>query len=339
MSTPTQSVQRLLAIAVATLALAACGGGGGGSSTIPSGGATSSPTISPATPTPSPSPTPATHAVTGTLTDYVAKTAIAGATVTIGSLPSGSCVGWAGCGSPAAPTVTTTTASDGTFSFAAVANGTHFLTIALDAAPTTNQTYTILHRSITVNGATLALGNVNISQLSTDESAWLKQLNVDRATISYPATGPVVIDEYDQEAARAEAEAVAANTYPFGSATESVFVAQVSALPGAIGGYSGVAAGAVGTGQSLQADASFFSEKALCANGDWRTCPFSETTGHYINLSQDSLSWVGLGESATAAVTGSNVAGFNIYSGITTYQGLTARTASSVKRLVAPLVR
>ncbi len=335
-----QFVRRALAIAVATLALAACGGGGGGSSSIPTGGPTATPTLAPATPTPTPSPTaaPAKHAVTGTLTDYVAKTAIAGATVTLGALPSGACQGWAGCGSPAAPTVTTTTATDGTFSFGAVANGTYFLTIALDAAPTTNQTYTILHRSITVNGATLALGSVNISQLSSDESAWLKQLNIDRAAVSYPATGPVVIDEYDQEAARAEAAAVAANTYPYTDATELVFMGQAAAQPGSFGAGGGVADGNVGPGQWNQAESAFFAEKANCPNGDWRSCVFASITGHYIYLSQDSAVWVGIGESASAAVAGSGFPGLYAYSGIITQQGSSARTASTVRRL-APLVR
>ena len=210
--------------------------------------------------------------VTGVLTDFVAQTAIAGATVTIGTLPNASTCGpgWAGCGTALAPTYTAVTQSNGSFSVAGVPNtGSYFLTIGVDANPTVSQTYTILHCTIAVsaaNGVT-NLGTLNISKLSSDEAAWLKQLNTDRATISYPATGPTVMDEYSEEGARDEAAAVANGTDPFSDATETLFADQVLAQPGTISyGWRTVDAESLGPGEWNRAESAYFSEKANCPN-------------------------------------------------------------------------
>lgn len=335
----------LSAFALSMTALAACGGGAG---SLPStSGSESSGGTTHSTPTPTP-----TYSVSGTLDDYVAQTAISGAVVTIGGFPASNCIGWAACGAPVAPSYTATTGSNGTWSISNVPSGTYFMMIvsAQDAnlnPATTAQAYTILHRSVVVSGANLALGTVNISQVQSYEAAWLSQLNSDRASVAYPATGAVVLDEYDEEAARAEAAAVANGTDDYGDSTESIFAQQAAAQPGYIGsGAGGVSDASTGPYDWQTVETSMFAnEKANCendyaiSNGSWATCPFKSNTGHYINLAQDSLVWIGLGESANgAAPNSSGLTGgpWWIYAGVTSYDNTSARTMG-VKRRAAAL--
>ncbi|HEV8022244.1 MAG TPA: hypothetical protein VGP41_13310, partial [Candidatus Lustribacter sp.] len=42
------------------------------------------------------------------------------------------------------------------------------------------------------------------------------------------------------------------------------------------------------------AEAAFMAEAANCPGGDWQTCAFAETTGHYINIMAAS-NWAGVG--------------------------------------------
>jgi hypothetical protein len=306
-----------IAALTAILALTACSGGSGGNG----GGGNPLPPVNTSTPTP-------TFSVSGTLTD--GATALSGATVTIGTLPASTCAGWAGCGFPLAPTLTATTAADGTFTVTNLVNGSYMLTISKDTAPTTAQTYAILHRQITVASANVALGSVKIVKLSSDESAWIARLNTDRATIAFPATGPVVMDEYAQEQARQWAIEVDAGTTPYTDAGYAPYQTAYGAKPGSIGS----AGGALDLNDTWQdAEAIWFAEKANCPGGDWRTCTFSGTTGHYINLAQDSVVWVGVGEDL-AGHYGSDLTthGFDV---MTIYKGSTARTASSVIRAIA----
>ncbi|HTU70176.1 MAG TPA: carboxypeptidase-like regulatory domain-containing protein [Candidatus Baltobacteraceae bacterium] len=332
--------------ALSFFGLVACGGSGGAGSSA-GGGAVANGYL-PAAPTPNATGSPAIttgDVVSGTLTDYVTQKPIAGATVTLGAFPASDCVGWEACGSPVAPRQTTTTAANGSWSIGGLTNGSYFLTIAMDGNPALAQTYTILHRSVTIAGANAALGEVNISKLSSYESAWLAQINSDRASVATPATGPVVIDEYDEEAARAEAAAVADGQYPYGDSTEGVFGDEASSQTGYFeDGNGGVADANAGPYDWQAAESAFFAnEKENCEseydvpNGSWVSCPFEENTGHYINLAQDSLVWVGLGESATAAVSSSNVAGWWIYAGVTSYDSTTARTAAETSRRASAL--
>jgi hypothetical protein len=45
-------------------------------------------------------------------------------------------------------------------------------------------------------------------------------------------------------------------------------------------------------------------EKANCPGGNWQTCTYAGTTGHYINISNTNTVWIGMGESATSYVNG-----------------------------------
>jgi hypothetical protein len=316
-------------LAVLTVGLAACSGGGaggGGGGIVPGGGGSATPT-----PTPAPTATPVSYTASGTLTDSVTSSVISGATVTIGSMPATSCSGWAGCGMPVAPTHVATTAPDGTFSITGLASGTYFLTISVDASPTATQTHTILHRSIAISSANLALGTVHISALSADEKGWLHQLNIDRGSVSFPTTSPVVADEYDTVASRADSAGIQSGAYPYGDPTEAVFASQAASQPGAFTSISTVADDRVGAGDWAGAETDFYNEKPNCA--DWRTCTFVGSgvgkNGHYIILSQDSAVWFGLAESSAPALAGSGITGLYVYTGIITDFGATTRTASS----------
>jgi hypothetical protein len=187
--------QQLVAVAGATALaalLAACGGGGGGSD----------PGIVPTSQTASPTPTPQT--VSGTLVDYSSSAPLAGFTVTVGTAPSvSSCLAAQTassqpCGVPASPLPTVTTAADGTFSVTVPSAGNYMLQIAKDTAHAT------LHRIVGVNGAT-AIGSVKITALSSDEQAWLTDVNSQRATVSVPTSfANLVVDEYAEEQTRAD---------------------------------------------------------------------------------------------------------------------------------------
>jgi hypothetical protein len=173
--------QQLVAVAGATALaalLAACGGGGGGSN----------PGIVPTSQTASPTPTPQT--VSGTLVDYSSSAPLAGFIVTVGTAPSvSSCLAAQTassqpCGVPASPLQTVTTAADGTFSVTVPSAGNYMLQIAKDTAHAT------LHRIVGV---------------SSDEQAWLTDVNSQRATVSVPTSfANLVVDEYAEEQTRAD---------------------------------------------------------------------------------------------------------------------------------------
>ena len=282
------------ALLACSLALAACGGGGGGSSSITPPGAS---------PTPVPTVTPVPQAITGTIQDYISSAPLAGFTVTVGTLPNiATCNGAQTqalnvCGQPASVTATATTASDGTFTVTGVPVGTYMLTIAKDT------TYATLHRKVTVAVGTTAIGTQKIIALSADEQAWLKDVNLQRVTYSFPQSfGNLVIDEFAEEQSRAEVDAIAAGTQPFGDATEALFGSYYSATPGALYQTSGVAA-AGGTSGYLIADNAWFTEKGICVNGNWKTCVFASNTGHYMALSDTQAVWIGLGQSKIALRT------------------------------------
>lgn len=309
---------RFIGIALFAI-LAACSGGsggGGGSNNGSSGGSGGG--VIP----------PTTFSISGTVAEFTSGAPIAGATVTIGSLPSSStCAGWTGCGSPLSPVATPTTDANGSFSANLASTGSYMLTIGKDANPTSAQTYAILHRSISVS-ANLNLGTLKIAKLSSDETAWIARLNSDRATIAIPATGAVVVDEYAEEQARQWAIDVDAGTTPFTDAGFAPYQAAYGAKPGSIGS----AGGALAVSDTWQdAETAWFAEKANCPGGDWRTCTFASNTGHYINLAQDSVVWAGLGEDLTGHYQGGTFRGFDV---MTVYEGSTARTASIAHRAI-----
>lgn len=285
----------------AALAVAGCGGGGGGSnpgSVIPTGpgGSTTSPTP---TPTRTPTPTPSPAAISGTAVEYTSSAALAGFTVTVGQTPPpATCLNAESntsmpCGVVASPLPTVTTSASGAFALT-VPLGTYMLTIGKD------NTYATLHRTITVTSSGLALGTVRVAALSADEQAWLTDVNNQRATVSNPVSfSNLAIDEFAEEQAHAEANAVATGAQPYGDATEQLFAGYYAAEAAAMYSASGVASEQGAAGAYAAADTSWMSEKANCTNGSWQTCTFSDSTGHYINISNTQNVWVGLGESST----------------------------------------
>jgi hypothetical protein len=294
--------------AIAALAVAGCGGGGGtsgGTSVVPTGGGGSSVTPTPTattSPTPTATPTIAPQSISGTAVEFTSGAALAGFTVTIGQTPAPStCLNSESntvmaCGSVASPAATATTSSSGAFTLSAVP-GTYMLTIGKDS------TFATLHRTITVAATGLALGSVKISALTADEQAWVADLNSQRATVSVPVSfANLQVDEYAQELARAEAAAVANGTQPFGDPTEALYQTLYAAEPGVIYQASGSAAEYPTTSAYVSVDNAFFAEKANCPGGSWTNCPFSQSTGHYINLANTQNVWVGVGESATPLI-------------------------------------
>lgn len=189
-----------LSATIILAAIVACGGGGGtpGPNPLPP----IQPTTAPQTyavsgtvngcdstylgavePTPSPAPQ--------TLPPCTPDTALSGATVTLGQMPSSTCSGQS-CAAPLNPLPAQTTAPNGTFAFAGVPAGTYMIVIS------NGMGYAVLHQAVTV--PTSGALSYKLSALSSTEQAWLVDVNAGRA--KYGATTPAVIDENAQEVAR-----------------------------------------------------------------------------------------------------------------------------------------
>ncbi len=237
--------------------------------------------------------------INGTLAEFTSGAALAGFTITVGSTPDPyTCLNSQSassmpCGVVASPVATETTGPSGTFSLPNIPLGTYMITIG-NGSPT----YSTLHRTYTVTPGVNALGTLNVSQLSSDEQAWLADINNQRATVSYPISfANLVIDEYAEEQARAEATAIANGTDPYSDSTEGIFCTNYTNSPGGIGYAAGVADLQPQASAYVAADNAWFGEKDNCPNDSWQGCTFAENTGHYINLSQTNDVWIGVGES------------------------------------------
>jgi hypothetical protein len=163
-------------------------------------------------------------------------------------------------------------------------------------------TYATLHRTITVAAGTpLALGTLKVAALSSDEQAWVVDVNTQRATVSVPVSfANLAVDEYAEEQARAEVAAIVSGAQPYGDTTEELFNGYYYASPGVIYGAGSVAALVGSPSAYLTADALWMNEKGNCPSGNWMTCTFSETTGHYINISSTGDVWLGISESSSS---------------------------------------
>jgi Carboxypeptidase regulatory-like domain len=275
--------------------LAACGGGTG--------------TVTPSTGTLSGAQT-ATGGVNGTLNELASGAPIAGARVTVGAQPSNSCDGWSECGEPLVPVASTTSAANGTFTLPPLLDGEYFVTIAVDANPVVAQTYAILHRTVTVVDGMLVLGTMHLARLSGDESAWVRDLNDRRSTVSFPTSGTVVIDEYAEEQARRWATDVDAGKTAYTDAGYGPYQRAYANDPGAIGNPAGALDGNMGW---QRAEGAWFAEKANCPGGDWTACAYAENTGHYINLSENDAVWAGVGEGGATAPSSTGIGGYYPY--------------------------
>jgi hypothetical protein len=184
-------------------------------------------------------------------------------------------------------------------------------------------TFATLHR--TVSSASPALGTVKIAALSTDEQGWLVDINAVRALISVPTSyANLVVDEFAEEQARTESNAVAAGTAPFGDVTEAQYLGFYAAMPNLVYSQAGsvqavqhdplgfpvtYGSGAITVTQPATApgyqgaDAAWmYGEIQNCPSNNWKTCTFSAINGHYINLANTLDVWAGLGESTSNIV-------------------------------------
>jgi hypothetical protein len=285
------------------IALCACGGGGSGSGASGGGGAGA--TIVPtATSTPASGTTASSLSVSGSVVELVSGAALAGFTVTVGQVPpAATCLNGESnasmpCGIPAAPATTAATGGNGSFTIAVPSAGTYMLTIGKDT------TYATIHRTIAVTASGLTLGTLKVAALSSDEQAWLIDVNTQRATVSYPTSfSNLTVDEYAEEQARQWASDVLAGKTIYGDAGygpyQSAYGSSLGSLYAAAGTLSQNIAGQ--TSAFKLSDNVWMSEKSNCPGGNWQTCTYSPTTGHYINISNTQMVWLGLGEAWNTA--------------------------------------
>lgn len=213
------TMTRFLVLGTFVLAatLAACGGGPGGG-TPPTNPPPTTQTP-PSTPTPTPTPT---YTVAGTVTacdsTYTGvgsepgagsactpNSAISGAQVTLGALPCGNTsTGFSPCSTPASPTASATTDPTGAFSFANVSAGSYMLQVS------NGSMYATLHARLTVSANSNAI--YRLTQLSSNEQAWLTEFNSDRHTYNSSASGSLALDEYTQEMTRAISDYLSSST-------------------------------------------------------------------------------------------------------------------------------
>lgn len=172
-----------------------------------------------------------------------------------------------------------------------------------------------LHADLTLAGGTNAVGPYYLSVPSAAETAWLAQTNVDRAAYGAP---PLGLDEAALEAARYWAAFMQRNGYFAHCIPASACEAgDTTAPPASYGpqdvdpdhrfwyehGFSGAQEGeniAAGFPNWESVDAAFMAERSACPNGQAVNCPFTEATGHFLNIIDASYSWAGFGIAAPA---------------------------------------
>jgi hypothetical protein len=197
--------------------------------------------------------------------------------------------------------------------------------------------YATLHARLTLAAGPNPLGTFRLTALDASRQAWLTEVNSKRATISTPASfSNLVVDEYAQEQADRWASDATSGAVAFSDAGYAPYQTAYGASPGAMYAAGGVLdeSGAPATAFDYSsADDAWFAEKANCSNGNWQTCPFSGTTGHYINLSNTQDVWVGLGLSPSSAANGT------YFYDIMIIQDNSATGPASFRRATAPPVR
>ncbi|HEV8022847.1 MAG TPA: carboxypeptidase regulatory-like domain-containing protein, partial [Candidatus Lustribacter sp.] len=261
-----------MALLTSALFLCACGGGGSAPATPPA----------PAAPSAS---TPAD--VTGNVVDDVTGQPITGATVYISEA--------AAIAGPSA-----TTAGDGSFDVKNVAPSSWTVNFAYAGAgypvfadaqwvnvfPADGHAAFHALRSIAPSGTT-RLGTLTLALPSATDTAWLAQINADRATGTPPVNAPLIFDSITLQTARYWAQQMLlggffAHTCPAAPTTcvaFSLYETQNGSPPSSQNIYEQTTGGAW-----QSAEAAFIAEAANCPGGDWQTCTFGETTGHYINI-------------------------------------------------------
>jgi hypothetical protein len=264
------------------------------------------------TPTASPSHTPAMPDVTGTVVDDTTGEPIPGAavylteaTVIAGATPPPS---------SAAPWPSATTGADGSFDVMNVAPSTWTASFAYAGtgypvyataqwfevfSTDGHAAYHAIH-SIAPNGTT-NLGSIQIAKPSAGDIAWLNRINNDRATAGVPpVNASLILDSVTLQTARYWAQQMASNNFfahtcppaPTTCVAFWLFEMQHGSIPSA---QNIDEQPANGTWQN--AEAAFMAETANCPGANWQTCPFTETTGHYINIMAAS-NWAGVASTA-----------------------------------------
>jgi hypothetical protein len=265
--------------AAASAALAACGGGGGGGPLPPSGCGSACPTSTPTatpTPTPTPSATPSS-VIAGKVVDYNTNAPIAGAHVLVVDLAN-----IAVAAQPPA-VVTVTTQADGSFTTPAFStanlrvvyqSGTPYNVGVVVVGPS-GSSYAMLHTWYSLSAGTTTLKNpLTLVQPTSQEQAWLTQVNADR---SANGASPVILDSLSILAARWKVADMIAKNYC--DHTPDPTIDYYDSIGGIIGTNENLDCGDV-TWQN--AESTFMAEKAT--NG-----------GHYLNIVNPNNVWIGLG--------------------------------------------
>jgi len=235
---------------------------------------------------------------------------VAGAVVIVGStLVSGPTA------PPVAPSgdVATTTDASGRFGLSTSATGKQYIMVF--PAPHDSLHTAVIHRVVTLASGKTSLATQLMAVVTTDEAAWLAQVNLDRAA---NGAAPVVFDEALLESARYWSNFMgrtgyfahcipAASCTPGATATPPPGAGPQDANPGTRDAYFGAITGgwgeniAAGYGTWGGAESAFMAEKANCPGGSAVGCPFGPSTGHFLNIVNQSYVWAGLGEATNGA--------------------------------------
>ncbi len=321
-------------VVVTILMLSACDGGGGSGSPPTSSSQGGGPTNAPPTgPAAGPGIT-----LTGSVVAKENESAIAGATVVmshtviVGATPPAA--------APSDGAIATTT-SVGSYSLALLAQGSYpsrfYLEVFSPGKPTE-------HAILTVAGAGAnAAPMVGLTSLSSDEAAWLALVNADRAKWSAP---PLVFDETAEEVARLWAAFLATGHYEHTCAPSDVGCPDKAAYEAAAHADYPSLGENIGAnappGSYADTEAQFMSESANCPQPvNVATCPYTETTGHFLNIVNTTATWVGLaealnGKSYDPTTYGPTLNYFDMEFGYATFgvnlQSLKTRSALSIPK-------
>ena len=291
----------LVTVAIATAILTGCSGGGGGSST-PAMNPVSNPISTPApvnptpvgaTPTPTPAPPANPLAIRGKVINHDTGVPLAGAVVYVSHT-----LQLNDTAPMAAPADggEVTTVADGTYEMTLPAQRTFPSTFFVHVYSPGKVT---VHNDITVttNGIN-QIRDLGLTTLSADEANWLILLNKDRAKYGRPA---VYTDETTEEIARLWVTYIAKGHY------DHVCPAGDTTCPDKAEYAASQFATFTRTGENLDqtnppsdyinSENRFMAEAANCpqpANPD--TCPYTETTGHFLNIEDKTANWFGFAE-------------------------------------------
>jgi len=287
------------------------GGGGAGWSVLPNG-----------------SPAPGVNPVSGAVV-IIGGTLIAGATAPP-SLPDDDAMA--------------VTDSGGAFALSSTATGAQFIMVFPGRGDTVHTA--AIHRTTSLVAGKNALPKQLMAAVTSDEAAWLTQVNADRAA---NGAAPLVFDEALLESARYWANFMATTGYfnhciPAsacgGSATPPPGAEPQDATPATRDAYFNAYFG--GWGENIaagfstwgSAESAFMAEKANCPGDTATGCPFTESTGHFLNIVDSGYVWAGLGEATNGAGYGS----YYDQEFATPGSGLSSSSSLPNERMVRPLL-